>query len=57
MRARWVVTVGGEPMAILVPPPHGVTGSPSSAATASRAAISSLLPGRTTASGVRPSST
>src|SRR4029450_13187604 len=48
---RW----GGEPIAILVPPPHGVTGTPASPAITSAAATSSFVPGKITASGARPS--
>src|SRR3990172_1833021 len=50
---RW----GGLPMPILVPPPHGATGISDSAAARRTAATSSLVPGSTTASGVRPSTT
>ncbi len=49
--------LGGEPIAIRVPPPHGVTGRPASPAATSTAATSSFVPGNTTASGVRPSTT
>src|SRR2546428_2133758 len=48
---------GGTPTPPALPPPHGTTGTPASAACAMTAATSSTLPGRTAASGVRPSIT
>src|ERR1700687_725559 len=49
--------VGGAPIPILVPPPHGITGISRAAATGRAAATSSSDPGSATASGVRPSTT
>ena len=48
---------GGTPTPMALPPPHGTTGTPASAACATTAATSSTLPGSTAASGVRPSIT
>jgi hypothetical protein len=47
----------GIPTLAAVPPPHGVTERPTSEASAITAAISSIEPGNTAASGVRPSTT
>src|SRR5215467_54014 len=47
----------GIPTLAAVPPPHGVTGRPTSVASAITAATSSIDPGNTAASGVRPSTT
>ena len=44
-------------MPSFVPPPEGVTAIPASAASPRIAATSSFEPGKTTASGVRPSRT
>ncbi len=48
---------GGMPIEIRVPPPQGVTGTPAPAAATRTPPTSSRVPGNTTASGVRPSST
>ncbi len=48
---------GGVPMPSLVPPPEGVTAIPASPASPRIATTSSFEPGKTTASGVRPSRT
>ena len=47
----------GMPTLAAVPPPHGVTDRPTSQASAITAATSSIDPGNTAASGVRPSTT
>ncbi len=51
------VRPAGIPTLAAVPPPHGVTGVPTSEASAITAATSSIEPGKTAASGVRPSTT
>ena len=45
------------PTAAAVPPPHGTIGTPASAAALDRGRTSSSEPGKTAASGVRPSTT
>src|SRR5712691_856228 len=47
----------GIPAADAVPPPHAITGTSASAASATIARTSSTVPGNTAASGVRPSTT
>src|SRR5687768_11702697 len=48
---------GGAPTVAALPPPHGITGTPAAAACWTTVPISSTEPGKTTTSGVQPSTT